>query len=267
MFAISTMRHRMQAEFRGESRVWENRTHGSVREVKGRRLGRTTFTLVELLVVIAIIGILASMLLPVMKNVRESAKSIQCLSTLKQTGLSSRLYQEDYRGLMAYYLQDQSQTWLNYLIDNNYVGDWRITRCPSYKPTSLFNRLIGYGMRHTVDPLYYPESVIVDVGPNEFYLCDSKKIKTPSVIYLFGDTYNAAWSGNQYYRMHHASSFGFHARHVGSGNLFFVDCHARGYTAPAMGELWKRDRASSKNVGGSFRVYDVTGEYITYPPN
>ena len=37
----------LPGEFQGESRVWENRTHGLVREVKGRRLGRTTFTLVE----------------------------------------------------------------------------------------------------------------------------------------------------------------------------------------------------------------------------
>lgn len=75
-----------------------------------KSIRNSAFTLIELLVVIAIIAILAAILFPVFAQAKKSAKTTVTISNLKQIGLASIIYADDYDDgfVLTNYLDDDT---------------------------------------------------------------------------------------------------------------------------------------------------------------
>ena len=80
---------------------------------------RKGFTLIELLVVIAIIAILAAILFPVFARAKAKARQTQCLSNLKQLGVSVKMYQSDWNDCFP-----PSASWISWFVGAPPGGVW-----------------------------------------------------------------------------------------------------------------------------------------------
>lgn len=97
----------------------------------GQRTAGRGFTLIELLVVIAIISILAGILFPVFGTARAKARQVNCLSNLKQIGLSTSMFAQDHDDqLPAAASTDPQghQYWYEYL--DPYLKNRAVLHCP-----------------------------------------------------------------------------------------------------------------------------------------
>ncbi len=74
-------------------------------------MSRRAVTLVEMLVVIGIIVLLAALLLPTLSAARESARSVQCQSNLRQIMLGASMYADHWNGILPPFKWSDSGTY------------------------------------------------------------------------------------------------------------------------------------------------------------
>src|SRR5437773_6267440 len=135
----------------------QSRIHANMKLGRSRPL--PAFTLVELLAVVATIGILASLLLPILGKAKIKAQRTNCSSNLRQLGLAWVMYYNDSNGWLVESYPTNVDAWvqgnMQILAEAtntaliaagklfSYQRDVRIYRCPADKGVEIGGKRIA----------------------------------------------------------------------------------------------------------------------------
>ena len=222
---------------------------------------KRAFTLIELLVVIAIIALLIALLLPALLLAKEAGNNAQCLSNLKQIGLTYAMYLDDFDGVYpcydpggrgwlwwfplireagwqhpkAHYLAFQCPTMYKYGWFDSYEPNWYTTYYPGdYRGGS---RVGSYGTHVDRIPQYW------DFGYGKNSEIRKERLrattwKKPSLTGLQAESGSFYWTNAMSGTGKVTKGYWYADRHFpGSANVLCMDGHAASHDTPFPNEF------------------------------
>jgi prepilin-type N-terminal cleavage/methylation domain-containing protein/prepilin-type processing-associated H-X9-DG protein len=185
------------------------------------------FTLIELLVVIAIIAVLASLLLPALGKAKARARATKCLSNLRQVGLASQMYADDYDGRLPR-SQHNRASWVGSL--QGYLAGTNLHRCPD-------DRNLTRNYSFAINDFLTPHPF----GAEELDFSRLLSIPRPLETLFMAET-RTNFTGSDHFHFAAAEDGGYATnsfagqvdveRHARSANYLFADGHVEGLRWP-----------------------------------
>jgi prepilin-type N-terminal cleavage/methylation domain-containing protein len=209
------------------------RNHMNYRRIQKSASLSRHFTLVELLVVIAIISILASLMMPMLSRALGSARSVACVSQLKQHYIGFLSYADENQGWLPKYYNG-SKTWVEVFCLNGYSGvtyrqawgyDGRnacgIWVCPE-DARSLPGGSVNGGVSYAIN------NIITNTASG-YKWYKMRQIKTVGQTSLIMDSWVADLSQGPYFIQPYTQLDRVSYRHMGKANVMRVDGVVKGY--------------------------------------